>query len=86
MTSDLVAVATGSSRGAGKGKAPTEPSLLSAAPLHCHTLCFRRAHGTALIGAELAERLGVLDIDGLQPASHRRTLGAPPELHESLRP
>ena len=42
--------------------------------------------GQALIGAELAERLGVLDIDGRQPPSHRRTLGAPHELHETLRP
>jgi NAD(P)-dependent dehydrogenase (short-subunit alcohol dehydrogenase family) len=42
--------------------------------------------GQALIGAELVERLGVLDIDGHQPPSHRRTLGAPPELHETLRP
>ena len=41
--------------------------------------------GQALIGAELAERLGVLDIDGRQPPSHRRTLGAPHELHETLR-
>jgi len=32
--------------------------------------------GQAPIGAELAERLGVLDIDGRQPPSHRRTLEA----------
>ena len=39
--------------------------------------------GQALIGAELAKRLGVLDIDGRQPPSHRRTLGASHELHET---
>ena len=42
--------------------------------------------GQALIGAELAERLGVLDIDGRQPPPLRRTLGAPHELDETLRP
>ncbi len=42
--------------------------------------------GQALIGAELAKRLGVLDIDGRQAPSHRRTLGAPHQLHKTLRP
>jgi hypothetical protein len=32
------------------------------------------------------QRLAVLDIDGRQPPSHRRTLGASHELHETLRP
>jgi len=40
--------------------------------------------GQALIGAELAERLGVADIDGRQPPSHRDTKGGPPKLHPSL--
>jgi NAD(P)-dependent dehydrogenase (short-subunit alcohol dehydrogenase family) len=33
--------------------------------------------GQALIGAELAERYGVLDLDGKQPASYRASMGAP---------
>jgi NAD(P)-dependent dehydrogenase (short-subunit alcohol dehydrogenase family) len=41
--------------------------------------------GRALIGAELGARLGVTDIDGSAPLSLRDTLGAPPELHASLR-
>jgi NAD(P)-dependent dehydrogenase (short-subunit alcohol dehydrogenase family) len=41
--------------------------------------------GRALIGAELGARLGVTDIDGSTPPSHRRELGGPPELHPSLR-
>jgi hypothetical protein len=32
--------------------------------------------GQALIGAELAERLGVLDIDGRHAPSRRRTFGS----------
>jgi NAD(P)-dependent dehydrogenase (short-subunit alcohol dehydrogenase family) len=41
--------------------------------------------GRALIGAELGARLGVTDVDGSAPLSLRDTLGAPPELHPSLR-
>jgi len=40
--------------------------------------------GRALIAAELGARLGVTDVDGRQPPSHRDHLGAPPELHPSL--
>jgi NAD(P)-dependent dehydrogenase (short-subunit alcohol dehydrogenase family) len=41
--------------------------------------------GRALIGAELGAGLGVTDIDGSIPPSLRAELGAPPELHHSLR-
>lgn len=41
--------------------------------------------GRAHIVAELASRLGVTDIDGTNPPSLRDQLGAPPELHPSLR-
>ena len=34
--------------------------------------------GRVLIGAEVAVELGILDIDGRQPPSHRDVLGAPP--------
>ena len=40
--------------------------------------------GRTLIGAELGALLGVTDIDGSQPVSHRYALGGPPELHRSL--
>ena len=40
--------------------------------------------GQALIGAELANMLGVSDIDGSQPSSYRAILGSPPVLHPSL--
>jgi NAD(P)-dependent dehydrogenase (short-subunit alcohol dehydrogenase family) len=33
--------------------------------------------GQALIGAELAERYGIKDLDGKQPLSYRATMGAP---------
>jgi NAD(P)-dependent dehydrogenase (short-subunit alcohol dehydrogenase family) len=33
--------------------------------------------GQALIGAELAERFGIKDLDGKQPLSYRATMGAP---------
>jgi len=33
--------------------------------------------GQALIGAELAERYGIVDLDGKQPVSYRATMGAP---------
>jgi NAD(P)-dependent dehydrogenase (short-subunit alcohol dehydrogenase family) len=41
--------------------------------------------GRTLIGAELGAHLGVTDFDGSVPVSYRDTLGAPPELHASLR-
>lgn len=41
--------------------------------------------GRALIGAELGARLGVTDLDGTVPPSLRDELGAPPELHHTLR-
>ncbi|MGK3203135.1 SDR family NAD(P)-dependent oxidoreductase [Amycolatopsis sp. MEPSY49] len=41
--------------------------------------------GRALIGAELGAELGVTDIDGTAPPSLRDRLGAPPDLHDSLR-
>jgi NAD(P)-dependent dehydrogenase (short-subunit alcohol dehydrogenase family) len=41
--------------------------------------------GQALIGAELGKELGITDLDGSQPVSYRDTLGAPPELHDSLK-
>jgi hypothetical protein len=40
--------------------------------------------GRALIGAELGVKLGVKDIDGSAPLSHRYELGGPPELHATL--
>jgi NAD(P)-dependent dehydrogenase (short-subunit alcohol dehydrogenase family) len=40
--------------------------------------------GRALIGAELGAFLGVTDIDGSRPLSHRYSMGGPPELHHSL--
>ena len=33
--------------------------------------------GQALIGAELGERYGIVDLDGKQPISYRTTMGAP---------
>ena len=33
--------------------------------------------GKTLIGAELAERYGIVDLDGKQPVSYRATMGAP---------
>jgi len=33
--------------------------------------------GQTLIGAELAERYGIVDLDGKQPVSYRATMGAP---------
>lgn len=43
-----------------------------------------RLSGRALIGAEIGAFLGVSDIDGSHPISHRYTMGGPPELHPSL--
>ena len=42
--------------------------------------------GRAMIGAELGAELGVTDLDGSSPRSARHTLGAPPELHPTLKP
>jgi NAD(P)-dependent dehydrogenase (short-subunit alcohol dehydrogenase family) len=39
--------------------------------------------GQALIGAELAERYGIKDLDGKQPISYRTTMGAP---HKTFTP
>jgi NAD(P)-dependent dehydrogenase (short-subunit alcohol dehydrogenase family) len=41
--------------------------------------------GQALIGAEIGKELGITDVDGSQPKSFRDTMGAPPELHKSLK-
>lgn len=41
--------------------------------------------GRALIGAELGAYLGVADVDGSRPVSHRYLMGGPPELHHTLR-
>jgi NAD(P)-dependent dehydrogenase (short-subunit alcohol dehydrogenase family) len=41
--------------------------------------------GQALIGAEIGKELGITDLDGSQPQSFRDTMGAPPELHKSLK-
>jgi hypothetical protein len=35
--------------------------------------------GRVLVAAELAAELGVVDVDGRQPPSHRPALGAPPQ-------
>ena len=40
--------------------------------------------GLGAIGAEVAEELGVLDVDGKQPPSHRAFLGAPPEFSDAV--
>ncbi|MGP4023710.1 SDR family NAD(P)-dependent oxidoreductase [Actinomadura sp. 3N407] len=40
--------------------------------------------GQVLIGAELGEELGVRDIDGTSPHSHRETLGAPPTFNKAV--
>ncbi|MWA02847.1 SDR family NAD(P)-dependent oxidoreductase [Actinomadura sp. LD22] len=40
--------------------------------------------GRVLIGAELGEELGVTDIDGTRPRSHRAMLGAPPEFNPAV--
>lgn len=40
--------------------------------------------GQALIGAELARRYRIVDLDGTQPPSFRDRMGGPPELHPSL--
>jgi NAD(P)-dependent dehydrogenase (short-subunit alcohol dehydrogenase family) len=40
--------------------------------------------GRVLIGAELGEKLGVLDVDGKQPGSRRPLLGGPPAFHSAV--
>jgi hypothetical protein len=35
--------------------------------------------GRVLVGAEVAVELGVVDVDGRQPPSHRPALGSPPQ-------
>jgi NAD(P)-dependent dehydrogenase (short-subunit alcohol dehydrogenase family) len=40
--------------------------------------------GQALIGAELARKYGITDLDGSSPPSFRETMGGPPQLHPSL--
>ncbi|HEU5028794.1 MAG TPA: SDR family NAD(P)-dependent oxidoreductase [Spirillospora sp.] len=40
--------------------------------------------GQVLIGAELGEELGVTDIDGTRPHSHRAMLGAPPTYNPAV--
>jgi NAD(P)-dependent dehydrogenase (short-subunit alcohol dehydrogenase family) len=47
--------------------------------------CAMDISGQALIGAELGKKLGITDLDGSVPMSYRETLGAPPELHDSLK-
>jgi NAD(P)-dependent dehydrogenase (short-subunit alcohol dehydrogenase family) len=42
--------------------------------------------GRAMIGAELGAELSVTDLDGSTPPSARHTLGAPPDLHSTLKP
>jgi len=42
--------------------------------------------GRAMIGAELGAELGVTDLDGSSPRSARHSLGAPPDLHPTLKP
>jgi NAD(P)-dependent dehydrogenase (short-subunit alcohol dehydrogenase family) len=41
--------------------------------------------GRAFIGAELGAYLGVVDVDGSTPISHRYSMGGPPEPHHTLR-
>ena len=40
--------------------------------------------GQVLIGAELAEEYGILDLDGKQPPSHRAMLGGPEQAHPAI--
>jgi NAD(P)-dependent dehydrogenase (short-subunit alcohol dehydrogenase family) len=41
--------------------------------------------GRSFIGAELGAHLGVTDVDGSTPISHRYSMGGPPEPHYTLR-
>jgi NAD(P)-dependent dehydrogenase (short-subunit alcohol dehydrogenase family) len=40
--------------------------------------------GRVLVGAELATELGVTDVDGRQPPSHRPALGSPPQFSPAV--
>jgi NAD(P)-dependent dehydrogenase (short-subunit alcohol dehydrogenase family) len=40
--------------------------------------------GQVVVSAELGEALGVTDVDGSQPASHRDTLGDPPRFSDAV--
>lgn len=40
--------------------------------------------GRTVVGAELARDLGVTDVDGAQPPSHRGALGAPTEFNPAV--
>ncbi len=40
--------------------------------------------GQVLIGAELAQDYGIIDLDGKQPPSHRPMLGAPTQAHPAV--
>jgi NAD(P)-dependent dehydrogenase (short-subunit alcohol dehydrogenase family) len=40
--------------------------------------------GRVLVAAELAQELGVTDVDGRQPPSHRPALGSPPEFSPAV--
>ncbi|MEV0057693.1 SDR family NAD(P)-dependent oxidoreductase [Saccharopolyspora shandongensis] len=40
--------------------------------------------GRVLVGAEVGEELGVVDVDGTSPASHRAFLGSPVEFSDSI--
>ncbi|HEX3336429.1 MAG TPA: SDR family NAD(P)-dependent oxidoreductase [Jatrophihabitans sp.] len=40
--------------------------------------------GRVLVGAEVAVELGVVDVDGRQPPSHRPALGSPPEFSPAV--
>ncbi|MDA3630526.1 SDR family NAD(P)-dependent oxidoreductase [Saccharopolyspora sp. WRP15-2] len=43
-----------------------------------------RYSGKVLVGAELGAELGVVDVDGKAPASHRQFLGSPVEFSEAV--
>jgi NAD(P)-dependent dehydrogenase (short-subunit alcohol dehydrogenase family) len=43
-----------------------------------------RYSGRVLIGAEVAHELGVVDVDGGRPPSHRSALGSPPEFSPAV--
>ncbi|MFC3241279.1 SDR family NAD(P)-dependent oxidoreductase [Gordonia humi] len=51
--------------------------------LHRHRSRMERS-GRVLIGAEVAQDLGVLDVDGNRPPSHRAFLGDPPAFSDAV--
>lgn len=63
-------------------ESPQFTSLLVAA-LHRHPDMMEKS-GQVLIGAELAEEYGILDIDGRRPPSHRSMLGGPVAGHPAI--